>query len=97
MTPIIQTLLQLKILTLQSGQFFLIKSANPRAFNDYKLPVVYKATNKGWMSTSFFVDWFKNLFILEVKGFLTQVNRPLKALLILDNAPSHSKTDEIKF
>ena len=26
------------------------KSANPRAFKGCKIPVVYKATNKGWMS-----------------------------------------------
>lgn len=73
------------------------KAANPRAFKGFKIPVGYKATNKGWMSTSLFFDWFKNHFIPEVKGYLTQVNRPLKALLILDNAPSHPKTDEYNF
>ena len=49
------------------------------------------------MSTSLFFDWIKNHFIPEVKGILIQLNRPLKALLILDKAPSHSKTDEINF
>ena len=56
-----------------------------------------KASDKEWMSTSPFFHWFKNHFILEVKGFPTQASRPLKALLILDNAPSHSKMDEINF
>ena len=71
------------------------KSANPRAFKGYKIPVVNRATNKGWMSTSLFFDWFKNHFIPEVKEFLTQVN--IKALFILDNAASYPKTGEISF
>ena len=44
-----------------------------------------------------FFDWFKIQFIPEVKGSITHVNRQLRALLILDNAPSHSKTDGINF
>ena len=68
---------------------------NPRAFIGYKIPVVYKATSKGWIVSFHFFDWFKNHFIPEVKGFLTQVNRPLKAFLTLDNGPSHPKTEEI--
>lgn len=73
------------------------KSANPRAFKVFNISVVCKATYKGWMPTSLFFDWFKNLFIPEVKGFLTQVNRALKVLLILDNARSHPKADEVNF
>lgn len=73
------------------------KSVKPRAFQNAKLPVVYKATKKGWMSTSLFLDWFKNYFIPDVKKYLAEVNRPLKALLILDNAPSHPKEEDINF
>ena len=73
------------------------KCANPRVFNGYKSPVVYKVTNKEWMSRSLCFGWFKNHFISEVKGFPTQVNRQLKALLILNNPLSHHKTDEINF
>ena len=38
-----------------------------------------------------FFDCFKNYFIPQVKGFLTQISRPLKALLILHNAPLHPR------
>lgn len=71
------------------------KSKNPRAFKNFELPVVYKSTKKGWMSTSVFEDWFRNVFIKNVKEFLTTANKPLKALLILDNAPSHPKENHI--
>ena len=49
------------------------------------------------MSTSLLFDWFKNHFIPKVKGFLTLVNRPLKALLVLNNAASHPKMAQINF
>ena len=49
------------------------------------------------MSTFLFFDRFKKHFISEIKEFLTPVNRPLKALLILDNAASHPKTGEMNF
>ena len=58
-------------------------SSNPRAFRGYKIPVAYKATNPKWMPTSRFIH-----FVPNVKGFLKQV---------MDNAPSHSKTDENNF
>lgn len=67
------------------------KSEKPRAFKNFELPVVYKSTKKGWMSTSVFEDWRKKVFIKKVKEFLNNANKPLKALLILDNAPSHPK------
>lgn len=71
------------------------KSTKPRVFKNFELPVTYKATKKGWMSTLVFEDWFKNVFIKKVKEFLTTAGKPLKALLVLDNAPSHPKEKEI--
>ena len=41
--------------------------------------------------------WLKNHLIPAVKGFLIQFYRPLKTLLILDNASLRPKTDEINF
>lgn len=72
------------------------KAANPRAFkNESSLPVVYKASTKGWMTRPLFMKWFKRCFIPEVKKFLTTVNKPLKALLLIDNAPSHPSVEEV--
>ncbi|XP_050294297.1 jerky protein homolog-like [Anthonomus grandis grandis] len=73
------------------------KSANPRAFKNATLPVKYKATSKGWMTRTLFFEWFKTCFIPDVKRFLSDVNRPHKALLLVDNAPSHPPETEINF
>lgn len=73
------------------------KAANPRSLKNFTLPVVYKATSKGWMTRPLFMEWFKKCFIPKVKIFLTEVNRPLKALLLVDNAPSHPLMEEINF
>lgn len=57
----------------------------------------YTDAFKGWKSTSLFFDGCKTHFIPEVKLFLIQVNRPSKALLILDNTLYNPKTNEINF
>ena len=58
--------------------------------------MVYKATNKGWISTPVFpLIGLKT--IPKITGPVTQVNRYFKPLLISDNGPSHPKTDEINF
>lgn len=73
------------------------KAHKPRCFKNAQIPVVYKATKNGWMTKELFLDWFNNSFIPDVKKFLNAVNRPCKALLLLDNAPSHPKEEEINF
>lgn len=73
------------------------KSKTPRVFKNAELPVVYKASSKGWMTRPVFMEWFKTCFIPCVKKFLTDVNRPKKALLLIDNAPSHPPEEEINF
>lgn len=73
------------------------KAANPRALKNCILPVVYKATTKGWMTRHLFMEWFQMCFIPKVKSFLTDNNRPHKALLLVDNAPSHPPEEEINF
>lgn len=72
------------------------KATNPRAFKNVNfLPVVYKASTKGWMTRPLFMEWFKKSFIPEVKKFLTRINKPHKALLLVDNAPSHPSEEEV--
>lgn len=42
------------------------------------------------------MEWMKEHFIPEVKRFLSKKNLPLKALLLLDNAPAHPLEDDLK-
>lgn len=72
------------------------KAANPRAIkNVTSLPVVYKASTKGWMTRPLFMEWFKTSFMPEVKKFSVRINKPAKALLLIDNAPSHPPEEEV--
>lgn len=68
------------------------KSKSPRAFknmNKNMLPVHYYHQSAAWMNRDIFRDWFFSKFIPEVRVFLRENNLPQKALLLLDNAPSH--------
>lgn len=48
------------------------------------------------MSANIFKDWFFHHFVPAVKIFLTKEGLPLKAVLLLDNAPTHPGSDELK-
>ncbi|MFS1564416.1 MAG: hypothetical protein ACL7AX_13685 [Candidatus Arsenophonus phytopathogenicus] len=68
------------------------KSKNPRAFkhlNKAALPVCYKAQKSAWMDSYLFKEWFVNEFVPKVKSYLKSNKLPIKAVLILDNAPTH--------
>lgn len=70
------------------------KSKNPQAFkhvDTLTLPVHYYNQSSAWMSRGIFEDWFFKHFVPEVRSFLLEKNLPIKALLLLDNAPSHPK------
>ncbi|XP_049315826.1 tigger transposable element-derived protein 2-like [Bactrocera dorsalis] len=71
------------------------KSINPRSFKNCNVPLTYKATKKGWMSTFLFTEWYRKYFIPDVKIFLQDNNRPLKAILLIDNAPCHPRSEDI--
>lgn len=75
------------------------KAKNPRAFKNTKvetLPVVYMNQNRAWVTKEIFHDWFNNHFVHEVKKHLKEKKLPLKALLLLDNAPGHPDEDELR-
>jgi hypothetical protein len=77
--------------------FFIGHSLNPRALKNQdkkKLPVHWNANKKAWMTSALFEQWFQNHFCKEVKKFLAEKNLSNKALLLLDNAPSHPSTLE---
>lgn len=71
------------------------KSKNSRAFKNTTFAVIYKSISKGWMTRCLFQEWFRKYFIPEMKKFLPEVKRPHKALLIVDNAPSHPPEAEL--
>ncbi|XP_035215280.1 tigger transposable element-derived protein 1-like [Stegodyphus dumicola] len=69
-------------------------SENPRGFKSYnilkeKLPVMWRANPKAWVTRKFFVEWINLVFGPSVKKYLQKNNLPMQALLFLDNAPTH--------
>ena len=69
-------------------------SDNPRVFKrnnvmKSKLPVMWRANTKAWVTRQFFVEWIHEVFAPSVKKYLQEKNLPLKCLLVLDNAPAH--------
>lgn len=70
------------------------KSKNPRCFKNVKcLPLTYKAQKSAWMTSSLFLEWYKDDFIPNVKAFRKRENKTGKVLLLMDNAPSHPEVD----
>lgn len=68
------------------------KSAKPRALKNYdfrSLPVVYKNQKSAWMDATTFQNWFFEEFVPRVRQFLKENGLPLKALLLVEKAPSH--------
>ncbi|XP_031344576.1 jerky protein homolog-like [Photinus pyralis] len=72
------------------------KAKSPRAFKNFQNPFVYKNTKNAWMTQDIFKHWFFKQFVPEVTAFLKSTGLPVKAVLILDNAPSHPSADELK-
>lgn len=73
------------------------KSAKPRPLKDCinSLPVYYTHQKKAWMNSLIFETWFKNEFIPKVTKFLQEKKVPIKAVLLLDNAPSHPPVEKL--
>lgn len=53
------------------------------------LPVNYFAQKSAWMTQDIFIRWFKTIFVPNVQQDLKSKDLPPKAILVLDNAPSH--------
>ena len=72
------------------------KSKNPRALKNINLsalPVNYKHQKKAWMDSVIFKSWFFDHFIPSVTSYLRGKGYARKAVLVLDNAPSHPQLD----
>ncbi|UYV69845.1 hypothetical protein LAZ67_7000956 [Cordylochernes scorpioides] len=83
-------------------------SENPRAFKKHKvqksqLNVLWKSNTKAWVTRLLFVEWMNEAFGPAVKKYLSEKKLPLRALLVMDNAPAHPPSlkdhllDEFKF
>lgn len=75
------------------------KAKKPRSFKGTEaknLPVKYFNQKKGWMNQTIFQEWFFHSFVPQVREFLKTQNLPEKAVLILDNAPSHPSETILK-
>lgn len=75
------------------------KSKKPRCFVNTKpedLPVNYYNQSSAWMDRDIFTRWFFDHFVPEVRKSLRKKNLTEKAVLILDNAPSHPAKDLLR-
>nr|XP_045614740.1 tigger transposable element-derived protein 1-like [Procambarus clarkii] len=69
-------------------------SENPRVFKACKvykarLNVMWRSNKKSWVTRIFFTEWVNDVFGPSVRKYLEEKQLPLKALLVLDNAPAH--------
>jgi len=54
-----------------------------------KLPVMWRANSKAWVTGQCFIEWIHEVFAPSVKKYLQENNLPLKCLLVMDNASAH--------
>lgn len=67
-------------------------SENPRAFKHIsksELGVLWRSNQKAWVTRILFTQWMKEVFCPSVRDYLKEKNLPMKALLVMDNAPAH--------
>ncbi len=72
------------------------KSKCPRALKNVNLsalPLIYKSQKKAWMDSAIFKSWFFEHFVPSVASYLRDNGLSRKAVLIMDNAPSHPQSD----
>ena len=50
---------------------------------------MWRSNVKAWITRQFFTEWIHEEFAPVVKAYLQEKNLPIKALLVLDNAPAH--------
>ena len=54
-----------------------------------KLPVMWGANSKAWVTRQCFIEWIHEVFAPSVKKYLQKNKLSLKCLLVMDNAPAH--------
>ena len=71
---------------------FFGKASNPPCFkniNKKALPVHNYSQRNAWVDSDIFLNWFHSQFVPSVTKHLQEQGIPIKALLVLDNAPAH--------
>ena len=77
---------------------FVHKSLNPRCFKNLDkndLPVEYYAQKNSWMDSSIFKAWFHEKFVPSCRKALGERGLTKRAILLLDNAPSHPDVESL--
>ena len=77
---------------------FIHKSLNPRCFKNVDkndLPVDYYAQKSSWMDSSIFKTWFHETFVPRCRKALGEKGLAKRAILLLDNAPSHPDVESL--
>ncbi|XP_066968470.1 tigger transposable element-derived protein 1-like [Macrobrachium rosenbergii] len=69
-------------------------SETPRVFKKHKvlknkLNVMWKSNAKAWVTRQIFREWVSEVCAPTIKEYLEEKGLPLKALLVMDNAPAH--------
>uniref|UniRef100_A0A8C4RMN9 HTH CENPB-type domain-containing protein n=1 Tax=Erpetoichthys calabaricus TaxID=27687 RepID=A0A8C4RMN9_ERPCA len=75
------------------------KSKNPRSLKGTQMrnfPVLYYNQTKAWMNREIFKDCFFKHFVPAVRDHIRSKNLPQRAVLLLDNAPSHPSENVLK-
>ena len=75
-------------------------SDNPRVFKrnnvmTSKLPVMWRANAKAWVTRQFFTEWMHEGFAPSVKMYFQEKGLTLRCLLLLHNAPAHTPGLEV--
>lgn len=68
------------------------KVKKPRSFKGTEMKYLlcdYYYNPKAWMNQVIFSEWYFNVFVPSVKKIQDEKGIPKKAVLLLDNAPSH--------
>ncbi|XP_062829389.1 zinc finger protein with KRAB and SCAN domains 7 [Anolis carolinensis] len=75
------------------------KPKNLRAFKTVSknvIPVKYYNQKNAWMTSEIFKDWFFKEFVPSTEKFLKENYLPRKAVLLLDNAPTHPDAEKLQ-
>jgi hypothetical protein len=74
------------------------RAKKPRSFKGTEmksLPCDYYHHPKAWMNQTIFKTWFFDVFIPSVRQYQNEKRLPTKAVLLLDNAPSHPSESQL--